>query len=161
MTFAMSTRDRATVGGTLIGYGVALPLLSAVLAISVLQASLSRRAQVVASIVVGALVFVVTTLLSDAPGDASAGAIARCAAGGSVMTAGPLLLAVYSMRHSFAVGATWRTAALGFACGLIGAAATRLYCPIDAATHVFIGHGLPIALATVVAVFLGRPVLRA
>jgi hypothetical protein len=157
----MSTRHGATLSPALLAYGVVLPLLVAVFALWVLQAPLSPRARVVSSIVVGAVVFVATTLLSDAPGDTSPGAMVRCVMGGSLMAAGPLLLAVYSMRHSFVVGVTWRTAALGLACGLVGAAATRLYCPIDAAVHVLLGHGVPIALAMLAAVLLGRRVTRA
>jgi len=64
------------------------------------------------------------------------------------------------MQYAFVTGVGSRTAALGVASGLLGAAATRLYCPSGSVVHVLVGHGLPIALAAVAAV-LGRRLTRA
>ncbi len=157
----MRARGGETLGGQLLAVGVALPLLVAGLIFWVLQASLTPWRRVVGVVALGVLVFVATSLATDAPGDTSPGAMLRCAMGGSLMVAGPLLLAVYSMRHSFVAAATWRTAALGLACGLVGAAATRLHCPVDAALHVVVAHGAPVGMAMLLGVLLGRGLLRA
>lgn len=156
----MGLRDKASLSSGIIGYGVVLPLVSAGIALAVLQKS-ARRARVLATFAVGVVVFLVTTLLARAPGDESVPGTVGCIIGGVMMAAGPVLLAIFSMRHAFVMGATWRTAALGLASGLIGAAATRLYCPNDAFAHVLIGHGTPILLAVLAAAALGPRFTRA
>jgi hypothetical protein len=157
----MGLRDTATLSYRVVGYGIALPLAVAAVALGVLQKSASRRDRVLAAIAGGVVVFFATTLLAQAPGDESLPGMVRCIVGGGMMAAGPALLAVFAMRRAFATGATWRTAALGLASGLIGAAATRLYCPNDAFAHVLIGHGAPILLAVVAAAALGPRFTRA
>jgi hypothetical protein len=144
-----------------IGYGVVLPLASAALALGVVQTSASRKRRVLTAFAVGVGVFLGTTLLASAPGDESARGILGCILASSMMALGPVLLAIFSMRHAFATGATWRTAALGLASGLIGAAATRLFCPNDALAHVLLGHGAAVFLAVVAAAAIGPRFTRA
>jgi len=67
-------------------------------------------------------------------------------------------LAIWSVRGSFAVGARWRGAALGAACGLGAAIVLTLHCDITFGSHVAIAHGLPIVLATLVGALLGEKV---
>ena len=158
---AMGLRDGATLTASVVGYGIVLPLVSAAMTLAVLQASSSRRGRVFVAIAGGSLVFLVTALLSRAPGDESGAGMVRCVLGGSMMATAPILLAVFSMRHAFVTGATWRTAALGLASGLVGAVATRLYCPDDAFVHVVVGHGVPVLLAVLAAAALGPRFTRA
>ena len=154
-------RDKATVTSPVVAWGVVLPLASAAFAFAVLQTSSMRRTRVFTAIALGAFAFVASTLLARASGDESMRGMVGCVIGGGMMTAGPLMLAIFSMRHAFVTGATWRTAALGLASGLIGAAAVRLHCPNDAFVHVLAAHGAPILLVMLVAGLLGPRFTRA
>lgn len=149
------------VDATVILVGVVLPILAATLTFAAAHSSASRKARIVVMLVACVLAFVLTTFLTRAPGDDSVTGMSACIVATSMMAAGPTLLAVFAMRHAFVTGAAWRTAALGLASGVIGAAATRLYCANDAVPHVLVGHGVPILLATIVAVVLGTRFTRA
>lgn len=158
---AMGLRAGAGLTPGVVGIGVVLPLVGAAGTFAVLQPSASRKARVLGAIASGIAVFLATALLTQAPGDTSAGAMLRCAIGGTMMTVGPGLLAVFSMRHAFVTGVTWRTAALGLATGLVGAAAMRLHCPNDALAHVVVGHGAAAVVAMLAAAALGSRFTRA
>lgn len=161
LVWQMGLRSGPGIGAPLVIAGVVLPALAAATTVAAAQASASPKRRVVGVVGLAALTFVLTTLATRAPGDESAGSMGRCVMGTSMMVVGPALFAIFSMRHSFVTGAAWRTAALGLGSGLIGAAATRLCCPNDAFAHVLVGHGVPIALAMLVAVAVGTRVTRA
>lgn len=64
-------------------------------------------------------------------------------------TAAPLLAAALSLPGAFATGARLRSALVGAAVGLFSGATMNLHCPNVAPLHMFMGHGLPVVVATV------------
>ncbi len=154
-------RSGQGIGATVLVGGVGIPALAAGVTLAGVQGSASRKPRVVVVLIASLLAFVLTTLLTSAAGDDSVAGMIRCIVGTSIMIAGPAILAIASMRHAFVTGAGWRTAALGLGSGLIGAAATRLYCPNDAFAHILVSHGLPVLLAAGMAVVLGTRFTRA
>ncbi len=62
--------------------------------------------------------------------------------------AAPLLLAALALRRAFPSAALWRSALVGAAVGLLCGAAINLHCARGTSSHLLVGHGLPIALAT-------------
>jgi hypothetical protein len=64
--------------------------------------------------------------------------------------AAPLLLAALALRRAFPTVAGWRSALVGAGLGLLSGAAINLHCPNVAASHLVLGHGVPIALAALV-----------
>jgi hypothetical protein len=62
--------------------------------------------------------------------------------------AAPLLLAALVLRRAFPSAALWRSALVGAAVGLSCGAAINLHCPSVNQAHLLAGHGVPIALAT-------------
>lgn len=157
----MGIRSGHGIGATVLLGGVVLPGLAAGTTLAVVQGSASRKPRIVVVLIASLIAFVLTTLLTSAAGDDSVAGMIRCVIGTSMMIAGPAMLAIASMRRAFVSGAGWRTAALGLGSGLIGATATRLYCPNDAVAHVLVSHGLPVLLAAGMAVVLGTRFTRA
>jgi hypothetical protein len=79
-----------------------------------------------------------------------------------VLLASPIVaLALWSVRRAFPSGAAWRGALLGTAAGLAAAIVLTLHCDNPFGGHVALAHGLPIAIATLVAAWLGTRVARA
>jgi hypothetical protein len=68
--------------------------------------------------------------------------------------AAPLLLVALSLRRAFAVQAARRSALIGAALGLLSGAAINLHCPNVDPWHLLAGHGVPVALAALIGVFL-------
>lgn len=161
LVWKMGLRGGLGEGASLVGVGVVLPALAGVAVVAAVQGPVSRQGRVALAMSLALLVFVLTALLTQGAGDDSLAGMGRCIMGTSMMVVGPALLAVLAMRHAFVSGASLRTAALGVGTGLLGAAATRLYCPNDAFAHVFVSHGLPIVLAAIMAVTIGTRVTRA
>ncbi len=60
----------------------------------------------------------------------------------------PILCAVLSLRGAFAAGARWRSALVGAGAGLFAGATMNLHCSNVTPTHVLLGHGIPVILAT-------------
>jgi hypothetical protein len=61
----------------------------------------------------------------------------------------PLLAAAVTLRGAFAAGARWRSALVGAGIGLFAGATMNLHCPNVAPSHVLLGHGLAVLIATV------------
>jgi hypothetical protein len=66
----------------------------------------------------------------------------------------PMLLAVLTLRGAFPVGAKGRGALVGAAAGLLAGATINLHCANVAPFHMLIGHGIPVAIATVIGAFV-------
>ena len=85
---------------------------------------------------------------------------ARCAASAGVLCAVSLGLLAFAFRHAFAAASTWRTAALGVACGSLAAATMTLCCFHREAMHVVVGHGSMMLVGGLVGALLGRRFTR-
>jgi hypothetical protein len=81
-----------------------------------------------------------------------------CMMSGALLASGPVILAAFSFRRSFASGSVWRTAALGVACGGLAVTALGLVCPLATAGHLILGHGTAFAIAGLTGALLGRRV---
>jgi hypothetical protein len=161
--------DAITVQHLLFGLGV--PLVAAGLA---WWAATSRgraglgapAAWLAAGIALSPLLFALTTLLVAPPDqDASTRAFldraVRCVAGSSALCAVSLGLLAYAFRHAFAAASTWRTAALGVACGALAAATMSLACFHREAMHVLVGHGSMMLVGGLLGALIGRRFTRA
>jgi hypothetical protein len=80
----------------------------------------------------------------------------RCFLWTSLYALGPLALAAWAFRRSFATVPAWRTAALGMACGAAGAATMSFVCSVGTPAHVIVGHGGVIFVAALGGAALGR-----
>ncbi len=125
----------------------------------------STAAGLAVVIAVAPLLFAVTTLaVSPADHDASTWAFldraARCVASASVPCAISLGLLAFAFRHAFAAASTWRTAALGVACGALAAATMSLSCFHREAMHVLVGHGSMLIVGALVGALVGRRFTR-
>jgi hypothetical protein len=153
-----------------VALGVLVPLSAAAIAWGVAVRRGDRglgapRTWIAAAIVVAPLLFVVATLAVDpADHDASAGAFLnramRCAGVTAVLCAPLLAGIVFAFRRAFVAASTWRTAALGVACGAVAATTMSLVCPHDEAGHVLLGHGLFLLLGGLAGAALGKRVTR-
>jgi len=85
----------------------------------------------------------------------------RCFLVTALLGAGPLVLAGWAFRHTFAAAPAWKMAALGMACGASGAATMGLLCSVGSPGHVLVGHGGPMVAAALVGALLGRRVGQA
>jgi len=68
--------------------------------------------------------------------------------------AAPLLFAAAALRRAFPAGATWRSALVGSALGLLSGAAINLHCPNVNPAHLLAGHGIPVVVAALVGAFV-------
>jgi hypothetical protein len=141
--------------------GAVLPALAAAVLLALSLVSSARGARIRAAILAGSGVFLATSWLAHAPGDASVAQMLRCLTHEMVMAGCSAVVVLLSLPHAFATGAAWRGACLGLASGLLAAAATRLLCSNDAFVHVVVGHGLPILVAALAAAALGARFTRA
>lgn len=163
------TLDDALTSGHLV-FGLGLPLLAMALAWWAatrpgrggLGSSAAGLAVVIA---VAPLLFAMTTMaVSPADQDASTWAFldraVRCVALASVPCAVSLGLLAFAFRRAFAAASTWRTAALGVACGALAAATMSLCCFHREAMHVVIGHGSMLLVGGLVGALIGRRFTR-
>lgn len=120
-----------------------------------------------ASLIVASALFFAAATLGVDPADhaPSAGAFvdraARCALVTSLLCVPSLALVVRAFRAAFVTMATWRTAALGVACGALSAATMSLVCPHGEALHVLVGHGIMMLVGGIVGALLGARWTRA
>jgi hypothetical protein len=84
----------------------------------------------------------------------------RCLAWTAVYSLGPMALAAWAFRRSFVAAPVWRGAALGMACGAIGAATMSLVCSVGSPAHVLVGHGGMMLVGAVGGGRLGKRFLR-
>lgn len=157
----MGLRSAVARDALLLGVAVALPAATALAVVVAARSQGSHRGRVAVTLVASLVVFAITTGITVRGGGDWLDETLECIMGTSLMAFGPALLAILAMRRAFVAGATLRTAALGIGAGLLGAAATRLYCPNDVFGHVMVGHGSPILLAAVLAALLGTRLTRA
>lgn len=80
----------------------------------------------------------------------------RCFLWTSLYAVGPLVLAAWAFRRSFAAMSSWRTAALGMAGGAAGAATMSFVCSVGTPAHVLVGHGGIMLVAAVAGGVFGR-----
>jgi hypothetical protein len=168
-------RHRATLDSLTpqhLAFGLGVPLLAAGLAWLV-GTNRGRRglgapmAWLTAGIALAPLLFAVTTL-AIAPPDQDANAnvwafldrAGRCVAASALLCTVSLGLVAYAFRHAFAAASTWRTAALGVACGGLAAATMSLACFHREALHVLVGHGSMMLVGGIVGALLGRRFTR-
>jgi hypothetical protein len=85
----------------------------------------------------------------------------RCFAWTAVYSLGPMVLAAWAFRRSFVAAPGWRSAALGMACGAIGAATMSLVCSVGSPAHVLVGHGGMMLVGAVAGALLGSRFGRA
>jgi hypothetical protein len=83
------------------------------------------------------------------------GSVKGCLGAANLMALGPLLLGAFALRRSFLSAPAWRGAAVGAVCGLGGAIGIQAHCPVDAASHVLLGHGLAIVGCAIAGGLLG------
>lgn len=102
--------------------------------------------------------YVVTTLvIGGSTANVPVGPVRQfpCMGIASAMAAGPILAASIFFRRSFLSAPIARGAVIGAVCGLLGASAVYVHCPVEASFHVLVAHGLPILFGAVVGSALG------
>ena len=148
--------------------GIAIPLAVAALGlVAAMQPGprgLGSPASRVAALTVGGpVLFALATLVAAPRGGEDVlfwRHAAGCMAVTSLLTLGPLAFGLRAFRHAFATAAGWRTAALGTAAGALAAATMSLACPITAAAHVILGHGLVMVVAALIGALVGPALAR-
>jgi hypothetical protein len=109
----------------------------------------------------------VTTTLATAPVDQEvsvavfADLAVRCAVQAGVLGAVSLGVFAMAFRNAFVAASTWRTAAIGVACGALAASTMSLACFHQGAMHVLLGHGWMIAAGGIAGAVVGRRFTRA
>jgi hypothetical protein len=102
------------------------------------------KGRIVTLALLSPMLFIAATLVVS-PGDVDAEPFVmhslRCLAWTAVYSLGPMALAAWVFRRSFIAAPVWRSAALGMACGAIGAATMSLVCSVSSPAHVLVGHG--------------------
>ena len=144
----------------LVAFGVALPLLAATAALGLVSTTLRTRQ---AAWLVGALataVFALSCVFASGPGTSALRGMVGCGLCTMALSAVPIAMAVWALRHAFATAVTAKTVALGAACGVFAAAFMRVHCGNDNNWHVLIGHGVAIAVAAMLAGLMGTRITR-
>lgn len=144
--------------------GLAAPLAAGalVLAIGARRGSLGLgppAARVALATLAGPALFVAASLLMlPAGGDDNLywQHALGCIVTGAALAAGPVGLLALAWRHAFPLAASWRTAALGVACGALATTTLSLVCPVTSAWHVVVGHGAAMALGGLVGAAIAR-----
>ncbi len=72
-----------------------------------------------------------------------------------LLTLGPLVLAGVAFQRSFLTNAAWRGGLIGAVAGLAGAIGIHTHCPVEAASHVLVAHGLAIVSGGLLGAGLG------
>jgi hypothetical protein len=110
------------------------------------------------------VVFIVATLVAsprDVDSEPFVSHALRCFAWTALYSAGPIVLAAWAFRRSFVAAPAWRSAALGLACGAMGAATMSLVCSVGTPAHVLVGHGGMMLVAGIGGALLGKRFGRA
>jgi hypothetical protein len=85
----------------------------------------------------------------------------RCIAVTCALTAPPMTMLTLVFRRAFVAAAAWRSAALGVACGALGAATMTLACSHGEALHVIVAHGSMMIVGGGLGALIGRTLTRA
>jgi hypothetical protein len=162
--------DRADSPPTRLAYEMLLPLATASVALWIAGAP-GRQGlghaprRIAATVVGGLLVFAGGTWLLTAIEEADPMPfwfhVARCTAFITAFAAAPFALAMWAYGRSFVASASWRTSALGLACGATGAFTMSFVCETETAAHVIVGHGLAMLVGAVAGALAARRVTRA
>jgi hypothetical protein len=80
----------------------------------------------------------------------------RCMGLTMLFAAGPAAVAALTFRHAFAAAARERAAAVGIACGALGAATMGIVCADGNAVHVLFVHGSPMIVMALAAAASAR-----
>jgi hypothetical protein len=169
VAFVERRADLASLPPWVIAAGLLVPLVATALAFGAVVAR-GRRGLGVSTAWLAALsalpplLFAVVTLAVNPPdpeGEPFWNLVARCIGVSSVLVAIPLALGAMVFRHAFPGASMWRTAALGVACGGLGAATMSLVCRHGGAFHVVLGHGAMMIVGGAVGALLGRRMTRA
>jgi hypothetical protein len=110
------------------------------------------------------VLFIVATLVAsprDVDSEPFVSHALRCFAWTALYSAGPIVLAAWAFRRSFVAAPAWRSAAVGLACGAMGAATMSLVCSVGTPAHVLVGHGGMMLVAGVAGALLGKRFGRA
>jgi len=153
-----------------LGVGLGVPLALAVVAWATAmragRAGLGARAAVLGMAIAAApLLFALTTLaVAPADDDPSAAVLLdkamRCAASAALLCGVGLALAAFVLRRAFPAASSWRTAAIGTACGALAAATMSLACFHTEAMHLLVGHGTMMLVGGAAGAWLGRRITR-
>jgi hypothetical protein len=143
---------------------IAIPLAAAALALAAAAARGKRglgetKGRMTTLALLSPALFGAATLLLS-PGDTDGESFwlhtLRCFMWTALYSAGPLLLAAWAFRRSFVAAPAWRSAALGMACGALGAATMSLVCSVGNPAHVLLGHGGMMLVAAAGGALVGR-----
>jgi hypothetical protein len=147
---------------------LAIPLATAMVALAAAAGSGKEslgepKGRLVTLALLSPVLFVVGTFLAgnfvasaDMDADSFWPHALRCFLWTSLYALGPVALAAWAFRRSFATTPAWRTAALGMACGAAGAATMSFVCSVGTPAHVIVGHGGIIFVAALGGAALGR-----
>ena len=72
-----------------------------------------------------------------------------------------MAMLTWVFRHAFVAASAWRSAALGVACGALGASTMTLACSHGEALHVIVAHGSMMVIGGGLGALLGRTIARA
>ncbi len=110
---------------------------------------------VLAAIPAAYLAVVIHRAADAAPCPLTWRSLGGCFAITSLASAGPMLFACLVLRRTFLTAPVLRGAAVGLVAGMIGAIVAFSHCPIEAASHLLLPHGLPIVLCSAAGALFG------
>jgi hypothetical protein len=162
-------RDIATIPAWSLALGLLIPLAASTLAFGAVSArgrrGLGLPASWLAVLCALAPVLFGALTLATSPPDTDTGRFwdlaVRCMGVTMLLTAVPLAMGAWVFRHAFVAASTWRTAALGGACGGLAAATMSLACWHSGALHIVVGHGTMMLVGGAAGALLGRRITRA
>lgn len=140
---------------------IGVPLASSAALVFAAAAGRVRRGLGVATIALAFALCFATIIATSAAGDGSYAGMRLCLMGGMMAGGVPAMIAFSALRHAFATRAFLRSSAFALACGLLGAATIRAYCPNDDLVHLLVAHALPALLVTTVGAVVGARLTRA
>jgi hypothetical protein len=168
--FIMTKRhDLPTMSRAVLAIELVIPLVAALFALAAATAPDARglgapKGRTMVLALLAPAIFIGATLLvspADVDTEPFVAHAFRCFVWTAVYSAGPMVLAMWAFRRAFVAAAGWRSAALGMACGAIGALTMSLVCSVGSPAHVLVGHGGMMLVGAVVGALLGRRVGRA
>lgn len=169
IAFIERRRDLGALTPGALALGLGIPLTAAVVAlVAVVRPGArglgGRVVELAALVCVPPLLFAVGTLATTPPVPSTGpfvGPALRCMGAAAMLASAPFVVALLAMRRSFVSSATWRTAALGVACGALAAATMSVACPNSEPMHVLVAHGAMMLLVGLAGAFAGARLTRA